>query len=631
MVKLLHNCSSQIFRLLFLVPLTFLFSSHILAQPLSGTQTVGVTGDFTSFTNAGGVFEAIMSEGLDGNLVLNVISDISGETGAFELGYLPAMENFSITVRPDANTMRNITGSVLNKGLFSLDGAKNIIIDGRDPSSSGTGANEPIYLRFSNTNNSTSATFELKNGSSNNTFQYAHLDGLSRNNNWGNVKFSGTTNGQGNSDNIIQYCLIGSSEVDRTHRGIVSIGNIDSPNRNNQILHNSFLNNLIASVNFSSAIVLSNGTDQWLIEGNSFYQTIKINFNLNRRIHHILVNSSGSFIIKDNYFGGSDRMANGTFLTDVTSFQGWTSLRVIQLTQVANDVPTIISGNTFTNYYIRQKSPASSSDVSLIESAGCNNCNIEITDNNLGSFEDGTGDILFHDINLAANMQAIRISDGSGGSTYKVSGNKIRNLTVQIDNASTNGRLDGFIIDVKSTSEVLIEDNEISNLLIDGSINNNHFVTGASFLGDGTVNFSKNVIKDLHVTSEAGNIVGLRISNVVGNFNIYNNFIALGQNQTANPIYGIYSNAASTGNVKLFNNSVAIAGTATTGTANTYAMYRSAASQLEVKNNVFFNGRSGVGEHLPAFLNTEAGWQADYNLYFSTSTAFAGKLDGTNT
>ncbi len=91
------------------------------------TYTVGTGGDFPSLTNAGGVFEAINTAGINANTTIEIISDLTGETGANPLNAIAG--GFSVTIKP-SGAARVISGTVASNSLIRTVGASNVTIDG---------------------------------------------------------------------------------------------------------------------------------------------------------------------------------------------------------------------------------------------------------------------------------------------------------------------------------------------------------------------------------------------------------------------------------------------------------------------------------------------------------------------
>ncbi|NUY80448.1 T9SS type A sorting domain-containing protein [Flavobacterium sp. MAH-1] len=101
--------------------------------PMQGTYTVGVGGDYPSLTNDGGIFQAINTRiaGVSGPLTINIISDITGETGKHALNEIASGQ--PVLIQP-FGAPRTVTGtlsnSVDNLGLFRFEGTDNVTING---------------------------------------------------------------------------------------------------------------------------------------------------------------------------------------------------------------------------------------------------------------------------------------------------------------------------------------------------------------------------------------------------------------------------------------------------------------------------------------------------------------------
>ncbi|GEM_PF-2055134 len=118
-----------------------------VVAPLSGTKTVGSGGDYASLTDA---VAAITSVGLGGNLNLDIISDLTGEsvpdTGITITEWAEAgAGGYTLTIRPSGGP-RTIAGNAAG-AVINIVGANRITIDGRI---AGTGRN--LTISNANTN-----------------------------------------------------------------------------------------------------------------------------------------------------------------------------------------------------------------------------------------------------------------------------------------------------------------------------------------------------------------------------------------------------------------------------------------------------------------------------------------------
>lgn len=93
--------------------------------PIHGIVTVGALGTYSSLTNAGGLFEAMNTQGVDGDLTALIVSDLSGEQGASLMPFAPP---FTFTIKSDGPA-RIIQGTGATF-LIDLNGADRVTLDG---------------------------------------------------------------------------------------------------------------------------------------------------------------------------------------------------------------------------------------------------------------------------------------------------------------------------------------------------------------------------------------------------------------------------------------------------------------------------------------------------------------------
>ncbi len=163
--------------------------------PMQGTYTVGAGGDYPSLTNAGGIFQQINTRiaGISGPLTINIISDLTGETGNIALN--PIAGGHSVLIQP-FGAPRTITGALsttANLGLIRFEGADNITING-----SLTGANpaenliggdasmRQLTIVNNSAGNTTAVLFNSStNGAYNNTIKNVNVVGGTVSNGYG--------------------------------------------------------------------------------------------------------------------------------------------------------------------------------------------------------------------------------------------------------------------------------------------------------------------------------------------------------------------------------------------------------------------------------------------------------------
>lgn len=128
-------------------PVTTGYSYVIKATGIPSFVTVGSGGTYTSFTQAGGLFDAINNGIVTNNINVNVMADITTETGAIALNKFSeegtGAGTYTITIQPANPLVYTISGTNTTTGLFRFADVSRVTIDG---SYSGGGR----YLSFIN-------------------------------------------------------------------------------------------------------------------------------------------------------------------------------------------------------------------------------------------------------------------------------------------------------------------------------------------------------------------------------------------------------------------------------------------------------------------------------------------------
>lgn len=94
--------------------------------PFSGTYTVGSSGTYPSLTNPGGIFQAINLVGVAGPVTIEIVSDLTGETGTHALNEFAAPH--TVTIKP-VGVPRTISGTS-STAIIKLNGADRVTING---------------------------------------------------------------------------------------------------------------------------------------------------------------------------------------------------------------------------------------------------------------------------------------------------------------------------------------------------------------------------------------------------------------------------------------------------------------------------------------------------------------------
>lgn len=208
-------------------------SNYNILVTFSGEKSVGTDGDYPSLTGADGLFAAINSGRMTGNLTVKVKSDLT-EDGATALNQWveePAGTNFALTIEPSDATAKVISGTLSsNKSLIKLNGADRVTIDGK--------AGNLLTIRNTNsTASSAGAALELTNTSSNCKIINTNLESNSSSTSYG-VLILGSTGA--NSNNLISKCRI-ANPTGGTHPANAIFSNSTS-NTDNKISNNDIVN-----------------------------------------------------------------------------------------------------------------------------------------------------------------------------------------------------------------------------------------------------------------------------------------------------------------------------------------------------------------------------------------------------
>jgi hypothetical protein len=166
---------------------------------LSGVVTVGTGGTYTSLTLTGGLFTALSTAVLTANVTVNIISDLTTETGAVMLG--PILNDgsgvYTVTINPVG--ARTISGTGLSPALITVNGASGFIIDGLN-----TGGNS---LVIANSGSYPAILFQV--GASNNIIRKATIQGASAGG--AVISFGSSSATQGCNNNTINNCIVTST------------------------------------------------------------------------------------------------------------------------------------------------------------------------------------------------------------------------------------------------------------------------------------------------------------------------------------------------------------------------------------------------------------------------------------
>jgi len=465
------------------------------ATPLSGTKTVGPTGDYASLTAA---LADIQTQTLGGPLVLELQSSYVSSVETFPLTFsnLGTTATNTLTVRPQAGaTGLSISGADITAATVDLNGAQFVTFDGR-PAGAGTAK----QLTIANTDvNGISVRFI--NEASGNTLQYLVLRGVNGSPVAGTICFSITSGANGNDGNTIDHCDIGdgaSPPVNCIFGLGTTNGTAAQYNSGNIISNCNIFNFAPATAIDASGIRLEAGNTAWIISGNSFFQTAnRAAVSATTRAIYINTPAGDSYTISGNAIGGGAPGATGTAWSNnglaTSAFVG------IQI-GASNTAPSSVQGNTVTNmFWINSGATTALPGIW---------CGIDVA---AGRVDVGTttGNV----IGAATGNDSITVTaGGSGGTTFgigsvsaatvNIANNSIGSITTNGVDSSTSASLIGI--------QVTNGTNSISNNLV-GSLSTTNSLNAATA---STSNTGQGVTGIFTSSSTSTNITGNTVANL---------------------------------------------------------------------------------------------------------------------
>ncbi len=646
----------------------------LAGSSIAASVTVGTGGDYPSFTNAGGLFQAINSSGLTQNVVATVISN-TNELGTNSLNQFN--NSFSLTIKPDAATIRTIemiNPTQANDSLFVFDGADNVIIDG-----SFNGNGRYLLFRCANANtDSTGSVFVFKNDARENSISNCILEsncqkksvvllygttGLFGNDGitfYGNlVRESSGANPGGYSNGISNFSINSSSYTKRNSRVTI---------RKNQFTGFASTIATINILNFAYA------GDSIIIDSNQIYRGSNFNISNNRSIYCINIDGGFNATISNNSIGGSNPNRSGNPISLSGQFMG------ILTNSTDTGTLTLINNNRISNIATNL---TSNSDLNPISIRGDK---IIIENNVVGGLENPWDTIQGFGIMIAAYPDGFYKPDTTfvrnnvvshikylGKGTRDLIGINIRKIISNspevfichnnvVSNMFSNalgatsgvGALTGIKMEMTSNGgrNAFCYNNIIKNLshrtdtnryyanYIAGMVNGIFIKSGAGTVYNGHV--FKNKIYNLTAlnanATDTGlfstQINGINCYQIDGKWMVYNNQVSLVATNTSAVRYlGISCQGNSTnfqGNLRIVHNSVLLSGNAGSNGVNGYsaAFNRELKQTIYVRNNIFVNARTGSNNNF-AIVNDSlsANWtdtSCQHNLYVSSSNSQMG-------
>jgi len=548
--------------------------------PLIGTVEVGpgsVDGIF-SLTQNGGLFQAINTRGLAGNVTAVIIGDIATEDGTHALNPWNEYGGSGYTLTIQSNgPARTVSGTynggaLASNGLFRINGADRVTISG------GTGTDRLLTFRNTNTGNF-AATFNFFGAATGNTINNCTVEGAPVNTVNGVIYF-GTATGTGNINNTIDNCDIRdlSTATATPNNAIFSLGS-SAALANSVTVNNCNIYNYFHASQISCGISLSTSNVSWNITGNRFYQAVT---RTNAANDHFVIQVSDAASVGHNIVNNTIGYATaaGTGTYTLTNTAGTARFVGIYLLSVSSGNPVnTVSGNRIEAINFSTNS-GGSPNFGIFSGIYLGAGKANINGNTVGSTS-GTGNIT-------------TLSNTNGGATYG-----IRVMTTGVN--------------------FTVNNNNIGGINASGGSNTN---TGI-------------VLHGISFTTASATVDG----NTVGSTSTANS-MQLTSNATTNAasLQGIVSTAGAAYSQTFSNNTVANLNNTNTGTgSSTGGIITSGGGQFAINGNTVRNLTSSgtsTGTGLGASLlgismntgNTTQLGMADNTVYALSSTAAAANV-----
>ncbi len=449
-------------------------TTNSCASGISGTKSVGPTGDYATIT-------AALASGISGATILELQSTYTSASETFPITF-PSCTNITntLTIRPEVGaTGLVITSNNLSNATIDLNGSTYVTFDGR-PGGVGTS-----QLSIINTNTLGGSAVRFINDASNNNLRYLTLRSSFASTTSGVVVFSTTSGANGNDNNTIDNCNIdggagATASPTLAANGIYALGTTTTKATNNSgnTISNCNILDIFSAALANNGILIGAGNTDWTITGNSIYQSAARTATVSNTHTGISISNSTSgnnFTVSDNYFGGNAPLGVGTM-----NIGGAFANRMVGISlSGATTTPSSIQNNIVRNITLSSTSGSSSAPgvfCGIYLNGGIANIGT-VTANIIGS-ETGTGSIQV----TSSNTGAISIGIAVGNITSQLSTiakNKIGSITTT---GSTTTVGHGFIgIEVASYlsgGTLTINENTIGSSITPNSIQANVAVTG---------------------------------------------------------------------------------------------------------------------------------------------------------
>lgn len=483
---------------------------------LSGTKTVGPTGDYATLTAA---IAALNNYGVAGSVALELQTSYDGSTETFPV-VVPNIPCISATnnvvIRPQG-TM-TVTGSYSGP-LISMNGARYVTIDGRVGS---TGSTKALTILNTST---VGQDLQFVNNSQYNKLKYVTFRGVNTSSSSGVVVFSVSPTAAagtgGNSYNRMDYCDVMDGAT-TPNMLIYSVGTSGNENKYDTISNCNIANHMGTSTN--AGLYLSSYNSYWTIDGNHLYASSTLTPTISATRYEIYIGSGlNGFNVTNNVIGYSSPSATGTY--SIAPSSGTYAYTYGIYMSVGTGVVSQVQGNTISNITMTTTGGAYCYMYCMYLPGGSFSIG-DVTPNTIGGTT-GNDKLVINSSYSSVTLGFYGLYvGGSAGSVTNVVNNNIGGLTA--NNSTTTGGSYIYAMYIGSTGNTTVTGNTIGSN-----------TTSNSIYASGTATGGSQYIYGLYVSVSSSALVNPIVSNNTI-ANITNNSTYTSGSYT----YGIYSSSS---------------------------------------------------------------------------------------
>lgn len=277
--------------------------TYTLNYTLNGDYSVGIGGDFTTLTAAVNTYNNACA--ITGPVRFKLLDNTyPSETYPISINNHPdASASNTLTIYPASGTTPVISGTSANP-IIRLNGARHIIIDGRQDASGTTRSLEIL-------NNGNAHTIEFVNDAKSSVIRYTILRGSGTSTSRGVLAFTtAAVAGTGNDDHLVEFNEIRDGAFTPAN-AIYALGSAGQTNSGISILNN-LIHDYFLPTGRSVGLNIAGNCTNWTISGNRFYQTAQRHKTISSDHYGIWVVKGDNYTISNNIIGFANAAGTGT-------------------------------------------------------------------------------------------------------------------------------------------------------------------------------------------------------------------------------------------------------------------------------------------------------------------------------